>query len=175
MLAQRARPERSRRVGAGTRTIQNTSTGGAADMPALLLPSMASTKSLAHDAAAPRPTPPRSKKTIPSHSTPRTIKTCAPANTASFRASVLCWSFFACSPRPSALRAAPSPPARSPTPTNNRQPVAIISRSIPAVLPCSLARLLPPAFRQTLCSQFSPHSSPVCSPPILILTCSPQS
>ena len=165
----------ARRVSAGTRTIQDTSTRGAADIPKstltkLLFPGM-------HRARIPTTSPYTSslQKTIPSHRTPRTIKSCAPESAVCSRASVLCWSFFVFSQHHSALRAAPSLPAIRQTPTNSRQPFVIISRSILTTLPCWQARLLSPASRQIPCSQLSPQSSPGCSPQIPILTGSLQS
>ena len=114
------------------------------------------------------------QKTIPSDPIPRTIKSCAPASTVSSRASVLCWSFFAFSRRLSAQRAAPSLPAPTPAPTNNRQPAVTISRTIPPLLQCLPAPLLPHAYRQILYSQLSPHRRPACSPQIPIFTRSLQ-
>ena len=114
------------------------------------------------------------QKTIPSDPIPRTIKSCAPASTVSSRASVLCWSFFAFSRRLSAQPAAPSLLAPTPAPTNNRQPAVTISRIIPPILQCSPVRLVPPAYRQILYSQLSPHRRPACSPQIPLFTRSLQ-
>src|SRR5258708_5385090 len=110
----------------------------------------------------------RRQKTIPSHPIPRTIKSWAPASTVSSRASVLCWSFFAFSRRPSAQRAAPSLPAPTPAPTRNRRQVVTIRRSIPTALPCLPAPLLPRALRRIHCSQLFPHNSSVSCLPVSI-------
>jgi hypothetical protein len=103
MLAQRACPERSRRVSAGFNARQ--------------APEVRQISLLHFCQERPRHNPSRImprrlaqislfQKTIPSRPTPRTIKSCASATTLSSRASVPPWSFFAFLRRLSAPRAA---------------------------------------------------------------------